>query len=194
MSQRAIVVRCARVLLLSGMLFPGLPACRKSSSTGSPDRTATPGAAPSALAAASSAESNPREPPVVFRGTYTAAVGQVEVPAAAGDKAWLQDPGATAVGAGTVEFAVTPPYGDARGEARGPLGELVVTGRFDGRELRANLMPKDPNGDAAMTGVMLLAADADVASTLRGSLRVSSRDARLVREAKVEVSGRPSQK
>jgi hypothetical protein len=65
---------------------------------------------------------------------------------------------------------------------------MLVAGVFDGKELRANLTPKDPKADTAMTGFMVLTGEGAPAATLKGTLRVSSRDARVVREATVELA------
>jgi len=119
-----------------------------------------------------------------WAGSYTAKVGAVDPPQNAKEKTWTQDPGSAAIGKGTVDLSIRE-RGDAQGEAKGPLGDMTISGTYDGKELRANLVPKDPKADAAMTGFMLLASEGDA---LKGSIRVSNRDARIVREATVELA------
>jgi hypothetical protein len=99
------------------------------------------------------------------------------------------DPGSAAVGKGTIAVSITEPRGETHGEASGALGEMTITGVFDGHELRANLVPKKPNADGAMTGFMVLTAgEGPNSGALKGTLRVSGRDARIVREGDVELA------
>lgn len=121
-------------------------------------------------------------------GSYTAKVGPVAPPENAKEKTWANDPGSDAVGKGTVQLNVSGPRGETRGELGGPLGDLQVSGFFDGKELRANLMPKDPKAETAMTGFMVLTGEGAPPAALKGTLRVSGRDARIVREAAVELA------
>ena len=141
----------------------------------------------SAQAAASAAPLASAAPKAEARwaGSYVARVGEVTPPKEAKEKAWTQDTGAAAVGPGTLELLVAPARGDVSGTGAGPLGELVVSGTFDGKELRASLTPRDPNAASAMTGWLTATL---AAGKLTGSLRVSGRDAKVVREAKVELA------
>jgi hypothetical protein len=162
-------------------------ACDKSSTTGTPSPSAAPiaSAAPSGRPAASVATA-PEASSASWSGNYTAKVGPVDPPANAKEKTWTNDPGSAAVGKGTVELAISAPRGDVSGQAKGPLGDMIVSGTYDGHELRANLAPKDPKADDAMTGFLMM--NGEGAGPLRGSMRVSGRDARVVREASVEVT------
>jgi hypothetical protein len=127
--------------------------------------------------------------PAAWSGSYLAKVGPVAPPENAKEKAWTDDPGTASVGRGAIALSIAGSRGDTQGELTGPLGDLKVSGIFDGTELRANLMPKDPKADTAMTGFMLLAASGGPPpANLKGTLRVSSRDARIVREASVELA------
>jgi hypothetical protein len=119
-----------------------------------------------------------------WSGSYAAKIGAVEPPKNANEKTWTQDPGSAAIGKGSVDLSVGE-RGETRGETKGPLGEMTITGLYDGKELRANLYPKDPKAEGAMTGFMVLAAEGDA---MKGTLRVSNRDARIVREASVELA------
>jgi hypothetical protein len=174
--------RAAVAIMLAWALPPVmLAACAKeppTKTTGAPVSATAP--APPAPASAP-----PAKTATAFGGTYTAKVGAVDL--GKSDKAvkWPPNPAAGATGAGTIDLTVADPRGDVSGQAKGPLGSQLVSGVFDGRELRANLIPNDPNADDAMTGVMTLAADG---AGMRGTLRVSGRDARIVREASVEMT------
>jgi hypothetical protein len=114
-------------------------------------------------------------------------VGPVAPPENAKEKAWTDDPGTAAVGRGAIALSMTGSRGDTQGELTGPLGDLKVSGVFDGTELRANLLPKDPKADTAMTGFMALTGSGGPPpANLRGTLRVSNRDARIVRDLVLE--------
>ena len=165
--------------------------CSKTS-TDKASPAASTSAAPVALASAAAPSSSAKAPAAeggAWSGSYVAKVGAVAPPENAKEKAWTSDPGTDAVGKGVIALSVSGSRGDTRGELTGPLGDLDISGVFDGTELRANLLPKDPKADAAMTGFMLLAASGGPPpSALKGTLRVSSRDARIVREASVELA------
>jgi hypothetical protein len=174
------------------LLVAIVAACDKGSATGTPapqpveHAAASSASAPSTTAPAASASAPAASPASAWAGSYTAKVGAVEPPKNAKEKTWTEDPGTAAIGKGTIELAVSAPHGDVSGEAKGPLGDMVISGTYDGHELRANLMPKDPRAEAAMTGFMSLTGGA--AGPLQGSLRVSGRDGRIVREAPVELT------
>jgi hypothetical protein len=170
-----------------------IAACSRGSSHDSAAPTASiraPGAASIASAAppgpipSGSAATGPTIQSATWSGSYAAKVGAVEPPENAKEKTWTQDPGSAAVGKGTVDLSVGE-RGETRGETKGPLGEMTITGLYDGKELRANLLPKDPRADGAMTGFMVLSSEGD---SLKGTIRVSNRDARIVREATVELA------
>jgi hypothetical protein len=166
-----------------------LGACDKGAQSGAPASSAIASAAPSAsIHAVPASPSAPVAPAAsaAWAGAYSAKVGPVDSPANAKEKTWVGDPGSAAVGKGTIDLSISAPRGDVSGEAKGPLGDMVVSGTYDGHELRANLAPKDPRAEDAMTGFLLMTGESS--GPLRGTLRVSSRDARVVREASVEVS------
>jgi hypothetical protein len=153
---------------------------------------------PSASAAPAVSAVAPREAPApsaaantakavahaAWSGSYVAKVGAVEPPKNANEKTWTGDPASTAVGKGAIDLTVDD-RGETHGDAKGPLGEMTVSGVYDGKELRANVTPKDPKSDAAMTGFMVLSSEGDA---LKGTMRVSNHDAKLVREATVELA------
>jgi hypothetical protein len=176
----------AGIVLASAMPAAFQTGCAKKTATGSTETIASasaPAARPAASAPQSSASAK-------FGGTYAAKTAAIDL--AKGDKVvkWPPNPASGALGTGTVDLVVVGPRGDVRGEANGPLGNMVVSGVLDGRDLRANLNPRDPNADNAMTGVIALVADGVGmnATAMRGTLRVSGADARVVREAAVEIS------
>ena len=105
-------------------------------------------------------------------------------PTNAKEKTWTVDPGTAAIGKGTVDLTIGQ-RGEARGETKGALGDMTLSGTYDGQELRANLLPANPKAEGAMTGFMVLASEG---TALKGTLRASSRDARIVREANVELT------
>jgi hypothetical protein len=171
-------------------LFALASGCDKKDPAPAPEAHATASApAPnaSAPAATASASAAPAPASAKWIGTYTAKVGTVEPPKAAHEKTWTADPGTAAVGAGTIELEVSGPHGAAVGRAAGPLGDLVVSGTLEGGELRANLAPKDPNADGAMTGFLVGKLDGHA---IKGTLRVSGRDAKIVREGDVQLSAK----
>src|SRR4051794_11976712 len=89
---------------------------RAASSSAVPHTTATPpgSAAPAGSAAAAPAASAGSD----WSGSYAAKVGAVVPPEAAHEKTWTQDPGKSAIGAGTIELAVDK-SGVALGQAKG---------------------------------------------------------------------------
>jgi hypothetical protein len=179
---------CFRLLRASVALML-LGSCDKGSSPAPSAVSASPSAAPIASSnppAASAAVSATPATSAAWSGAYTAKVGAVDPPANAKEKTWVGDPGSAAVGKGTIELSIMAPRGDVSGVAKGPLGEMIVSGTYDGNELRANLAPNDPKAEDAMTGFLLLTGEST--GPLKGTMRVSGRDARVVREASVEVS------
>jgi hypothetical protein len=180
-------VRRSSVVLTIAIAIAG---CSKSTGDASP----TAGSASTPLAVASAAPSASAAKPAgpqntAWSGSYVAKVGAVAPPENAKEKTWTNDPGTAAVGPGTVALSVAGAGGATRGSLSGPLGDLEVSGVFDGTELRASLAPKDPKADPAMTGFMVLTGSGGPPpSTLKGTLRVSNGDARVVREAAVELA------
>jgi hypothetical protein len=171
-------------------------ACSKpSSEQGSAASSASVSSAvarPGASASAGSATAaSPAGAAAVFAGSYLAKQGAVDSPTK--EKTWTEDTGSDAVGKGSIELSVDGPPGDAKGpprkvvgQAKGPLGPMSITGTFDGKEVRANMAPTEGNAPGAMTGFMTLTADGP--ASLKGTLRVASGNARIVREATVELA------
>jgi hypothetical protein len=181
----------ALATMLASILVTCVVGCSKSS-TDKASPAASASAAPLASASAAAPASSGKAPATeagTWSGSYVAKVGPVAPPENAKEKAWTNDPGTDAVGKGAIALSIAGSRGDTQGELTGPLGDLKISGVFDGTELRASLLPKDPKAEAAMTGFMVLAASGGPPpSALKGTLRVSNRDARIVREANVELA------
>jgi hypothetical protein len=169
------------------MALASAVACSKGSKDPAPSASSAPAVASVAARTAPSASASPSAGDgdrSAWSGSYTAKVGAVDPPANAKEKTWTNDPGSAAVGKGAVDLTVGD-RGETRGETKGPLGDMTISGTYDGKELRANLAPKEPKGDGAMTGYMMLASEGNA---MKGTLRVSNRDAKIVREATVELA------
>jgi hypothetical protein len=120
-----------------------------------------------------------------FKASFVAKVGSVTVQPDVKDTtaAWAKDPGKDSVGPGTL--ALTIAGNRVTGTGTGSLGDLVVEGRAEDKDVRAVLNPKDPNAANAMTGVLHAKVDGD---KIVGTLRVSGRNGNLVREAEVTLT------
>ena len=183
MKARAMATSRSILLGFLTMLAIVIGACSKGSSG------SAPAASSSAPAIASAQPPRPAASAVAaertsWTGSYTAKVGAVDPPKNANEKVWTLDPGSAAIGKGTIDVSVRE-RGEAIGETKGPLGDMTISGLYDGKDLRANLQPKDPKADGAMTGFMVLSTEGDA---LKGTLRVSGRDGRIVREGAVELA------
>jgi hypothetical protein len=180
------------VIALGSVAALGAPLSCSKEAPDKPSPAGSTGAAPSAAASvppASSVAPAAGTSATAWSGSYVAKVGPVAPPENAKEKTWASDPGTAAVGQGAIALSTSGPRGETQGDLTGPLGDLKVAGVFDGTELRANLLPKDPQADNAMTGFMLLAASGGPPpGSLKGTLRVSNRDARIVREASVDLT------
>jgi hypothetical protein len=71
------------------------------------------------------------------------------------------------------------------GEGKGALGDLVISGTLDADGLTARIDAKDPKSPTAMSGVMSGKQDG---TKIEATLRVSGRDANVVREAVVTLT------
>ena len=138
--------------------------------------------APSAVAATA-----PKAGAAHWVGSYVAKVGAVDPPKAANEKTWASDPGTSSTGKGTIDLVVGQPPGEARGHLKGALGELELTGTFDGHELNAELRPEQPNSDSALTGIASMKVEG---GAMKGTARVSGRDGKIVRQADLELAPR----
>lgn len=138
-----------------------------------------PAAAKPSPSSSASVESDKPAPPAkknddktTYKGSYTAKQAEVRTPDDA--PKFIHPDSKDALGAGELELNVD--NGIVTGKATGALGAQTVSGALEDGHLRATLTPTD----GAMWGVL----DADVAgSSIKGSIRASGRDGRVVREA-----------
>ncbi len=180
----------------SVLLFLGLVAACDASSGGSGQTTSQPSASPSAAQSgdrSTAASAVPSGSAAIalghagrWKATYRAAKAEVAVPKDAPSRTWADDDGTAATGEGSVELSIAPD-GAVKGRAKGPLGEQHIRGVFDGKTLRAGLTPVDPEAELAMSGVLV---GSPQGKEIAAQLRVSSRDATIVRAATVQLARR----
>lgn len=115
-----------------------------------------------------------------WQGSFSAELFRVELPAG-GVKEWKTDDGKQASGAGQLSLEVSPD-GTAHGSAGGALGELTVSGRFEGERAALALAPVTPGG---FQGVLVAEKSGE---GLKGTLRASSGDSLQVRRADVTLT------
>jgi hypothetical protein len=96
------------------------------------------------------------------------------------DADWAADDGARSTGAASASIAVDA-EGRLTGTLTGALGECDISGQTDGEVIRASLVSRGGE-PGAMAGTLVASL---VDGELRGELRASSADARLVRFAAV---------
>lgn len=115
-----------------------------------------------------------------WRGAFQAELFRMEVPAG-GVKEWKTDDGARASGPGELSLEVGAD-GTVTGSGKGALGELTVTGRFEGDRAALALAPATPGG---FQGVLLATRTGE---RLEGTLSASSGDSLQVRRAAVTLT------
>jgi hypothetical protein len=163
----------------------GAPAAASSSAPpAATSAAARPSASTSAAEAAPSAAS--AESGAAWKGTFKSKPGTVTLAKEAAEavKVWAKDPGTEMVGDGTISLQIPATKGPIRGEIGGVFGDLIVNGQRDGEAITAQVNPKDPNAQNAMTGVFHGSLKGDA---LEGTLRVANRNANLVREAEIKL-------
>ncbi len=170
-----------------------LSGCDKATTSPQP---AASGSAPAASVPASAAASSSAAPAASaqavspanakgFSGEYTAKKATVEPPEKVKDVTWKRDTGEKMIGPGKLSFQVAE--GLVKGEASGAFGDQLVSGTFDGKELKFTLLPKDAKQADAMTGTGVGEVGA---SGITGTLRCSGNDGVVVREATFELKGK----
>lgn len=124
-----------------------------------------------------------------WKGTYKSKVGAVTPPKEAAVEVWAKDPGTAAIGEGTISLTITPvpsgKFSRVLGEGKGALGDLVISGTLDADGLTARIDAKDPKAPNAMSGTLSGKQDG---AKIEATLRVSGRDANVVREAAVTLT------
>jgi hypothetical protein len=165
-------------------------ACSKtpsaSESAASASASAPPAPAAPVACVAPSATSAPRAASEAgqWSGSYEARLYRIEMSKKEGAvREWGEDKGDLHTGKGSLTVDIAE-GGSASGAAKGPLGELQLTGELDGPNLRLQLSPADPQQTPAFTGVLLAKRDG---SGFTGRLQVSSGDSLIVREAPVSL-------
>ncbi len=162
---------------------PGSSTVGSAASVASPARVAS--ARPSASVAAPAVSSAPAVAPQAatrWAGVYDAKKAKLETPDKVKDVTWKKDDGTTAIGEGKLAISVRGTT--VEGTASGPLGDQIVSGVYDGKELRISLMPKDPTLPGAMTGSGTGELKAGV---LKGEFRCAGPDAVVVRNVTFEL-------
>ncbi|MEZ4222087.1 MAG: hypothetical protein R3B13_14225 [Polyangiaceae bacterium] len=156
------------------------------------DEAARPSAQPSASAApkaaASAPPSKPEPPPApwyvgAWQGTYDAQQYLIEMTEKQGAvRDWKDDDGGTGEGEGSISLRIDE-SGSIRGEATGPLGNMIASGQVDDQAFRVRFNAKEP-GESAFNGVVVLARKGE---TMSGRLQASSGDSKTIRDAPVEL-------
>lgn len=171
-----------------------LTGCNKGSSSSQP---AASGSAPAASAPASASASGSSAAPAGsasavsaadakgFAGEYTAKKATIEPPEKVPDVTWKKDTGDKQVGPGKLDLKVA--NGMVSGEGSGALGDQLIAGTFDGKELKFSLLPKDHQAPDAMSGTGLGEVSA---AGITGTLRCAGKDGVVVREATFELKGK----
>lgn len=185
-SRLSVLVLCASALSLA--------ACgeKKPDPAATPTTASAPAASSAPAVATAAASVDPdlgKGPPPAakggFKGTFTAKVGVVTVQKDVKDttNAWGKDPGKEAVGPGTLELTIVNTR--VTGTAAGALGDLLLEGVIDGKEVRTVLNPKDPHALQAMTGIFTGTVKD---GKITGKIRASSKNGNVVREADVTLA------
>lgn len=177
-----------------GCLAVALAACEKSQPPGSGTASSAaaagthPPAAPvraSASVAAPAVSSAPAVSPddaTKWSGAYEAKRAKLETPDKVKDVTWKKDDGSTASGEGKLTIAVSGTR--VEGSATGALGAQVISGVYDGKELRISFIPKDPAVAGAMTGSGVAELKDGV---LKGTAQCAGPDGVVVRKVTFEL-------
>lgn len=171
-------------LLLCAM---ALVACEKSTPTEpspvKPTASASAAAAPTASAQVAPAAAAAGKA-TSLAGTFQAALRKSTTGKKEGaPSGWEKDDGKRFTGAGTVQLSVAAD-GTVTGTLKGALGDLNLSGRLDGDELRAALLPGGTDVTQIQNGFLSLKREGD---GWKGQLSCASGDALLLREAQLEL-------
>ena len=139
--------------------------------------------------AASPAPSQTAHATLSVTGSYDAKVAEVRTPHDA--PAFINAP-VGALGAGQMNLALPPKDGPVNGTANGALGAQRFSGFLDGERLTGTLTP-EPDASPAMWGSVLAQVEgAGDHRSVRGTLRASGADGRVVREASFTLQAAPA--
>lgn len=145
----------------------------------------SPTGAPAAPTAAAAPPASPEAGQ--WKAQFQTKRGEVSVSEAVPYRPWVKDQGTAAAGKGELTVRIAPD-GEVTGEGAGALGALAIRGRFEEGELRAGVLPADPDLPEGMTGVLTAALTDE---KLAGELRVSNPDGTIVRVAPIELERVP---
>lgn len=161
-------------------------ACSKTDAQPQPaPSSSAPASAPAASASAVPAASGSAAPALAgngWSGDYSAKKATIELPDKIKDQTWKRDNGEKSVGPGKLTLAVS--NGVVTGSASGALGDQVISGTLEGKQLKLTLLPKNAAAPDAMTGT---AVGEVGAASIAGTIRCSGPDAVMIREASFEL-------
>jgi hypothetical protein len=159
-----------RIMLIAALLF----ACGKKEESKPEPKAA---AQPSASAAPSAEVEKPKGAAAAFKGSYTAKQAEVRTPSDA--PSFIHPESKDGIGAGQLELSLPASRGEVTGKGTGALGAQTFSGWLEDGRLTGTLHPTD-SGANAMWGLV----DATVeGSAIKGTIRTSGGDGRVVREA-----------
>ena len=120
-------------------------------------------------------------PVTELAGAYDAKQGEVRMPSDA--PPFIHPEGNDAVGAGQLSLMLPSGDGEVTGIASGALGDQKFSGWLEEGRLTGNLLPV-PGATPSMTGIVLAAVEgAGDARVVKGDLRASGADGKVVRVA-----------
>jgi hypothetical protein len=141
------------------------------------------------VASASHAQEPANASPTLWTGRYTSAPGSIYV-FDGGEWAgvtWRGDDAGLGLGEGEVSLHVDDKTSAVIGSADGAIGDVEVQGTLDGDKLTASVLRKDPK-DRGLSGVLAATISGD---QMRGEMKLSVADARVLREATFTLSRHP---
>lgn len=167
---------CSFVLLLS--------ACGKKEAP--PSEAPAASSKPVASASASTAPEK-TDAPATLKGAYASKQGEVRMPADA--PPFLHPESKEGLGDGELELTLPGKSGAVTGQGKGALGAQVFEGWLEDGHLTGTLRPAD-GANPAMWGLVDATVEgAGAARTVKGTLRASGRDGKVVREASFTLKG-----
>lgn len=138
---------------------------------------------PVASASASASASAAPEPvgPLTLKGVYTAKQGEVRTPEDA--PPFIHPESKEGLGEGELEVVLPGKSGAVTGSAKGALGAQIFEGWLDEGKLTGTLRPAE-GATPAMWGLVDATVEGSGASrVIKGTVRASGRDGKVVREA-----------
>lgn len=145
-----------------------------------PPSEPAPAAKPAVSASASAAAEKPAAP-LTLKGAYAAKQGEVRMPEDA--PPFLHPESKEGLGDGDLELVLPAKDGAVVGKGKGALGAQLFEGWLEGNRLNGTLRPAD-GATPAMWGLVEATVEgAGEARTVKGTVRASGRDGKVVREA-----------